>query len=282
MVLGLSVWSLSHYTANYGQLWLIIASRGPWGVLTGANEVLNRFFGTPEFRIFYYYYLGCATNNPSTRDQKVLAMCLLEALDCTYRGKRGISRFVGTPRWRIFYWLVCATDNPSTRDQKVLAMCLLEALGSTYRGKWGISRFVGTPRWRIFLVGISHPQPQQQRPKGVGHVPPGGHGEHLQGQVRYQQFCWDSKMKNFLFSCYVPPTAPTRALFFPDFCSSRDIGLEKSREIPKISLFLRTYFPGIRNIVQKLPGFPDPEISWWRPQTWKLLKGLSVLALHQK
>ena len=30
---------LSHYTDNYGQLWLIIASWEPWGALTGANEV---------------------------------------------------------------------------------------------------------------------------------------------------------------------------------------------------------------------------------------------------
>ena len=41
-------------------------------------------------------------------------------------------------------------------------------------------------------------QHQHQGPKGVGHVPPGGLGEHIQGQMGYQQIRWDSQMKNFL------------------------------------------------------------------------------------
>ena len=34
-----------------------------------------------------FYLLVYVTPNPSTRDQKVLAMCLLEALGSTYRGR---------------------------------------------------------------------------------------------------------------------------------------------------------------------------------------------------
>ena len=38
-------------------------------------------------------------------------------------------------------------------------------------------------------------------------MPPGGLGEHLQGQMRYQQICWDSLMNNFLLigMCHQQP-----------------------------------------------------------------------------
>ena len=48
----------------------------------------------------------------------------------------------------------------------------------------------------VLLVGMCHLQPQHQGPEGVGHVPPGGLGEHLQGKMGYQQIRWDSQMQN--------------------------------------------------------------------------------------
>ena len=58
------------------------------------------------------------THTIGTRDKKVVAMCLLRDLGTTYRVIWGISRFVGTPRCRIFYWLGPSTYTTSTRDQK--------------------------------------------------------------------------------------------------------------------------------------------------------------------
>ena len=44
---------------------------------------------------------------------------------------------------------------------------------------------LGLPDEDFLLVGMCHPQPQHQGPKGVGHVPPGGLGEHLHEKMRY-------------------------------------------------------------------------------------------------
>ena len=90
------------------------------------------------------------THSTGTRDKKVFAMCLLGALETTYRVIWGICRFVETPRCRIFYCLGPYTPTTSTRDQKEYGMCILEPLGTTYRVIRGICRFIETPRCRIF------------------------------------------------------------------------------------------------------------------------------------
>ena len=72
------------------------------------------------------YTTGC-------RDKKVFAMNLLGALGTAYRVILGISRFVGTPRCRIFHWLAPGIPASGTRDQKWLAMCILETLETTNR-----------------------------------------------------------------------------------------------------------------------------------------------------
>ena len=52
-------------------------------------------------------------------------MCLLEALGSTYRGKWGIGRFVGTPRWRIFmgWYVPPTTPAPGTKRCRPCASC---------------------------------------------------------------------------------------------------------------------------------------------------------------
>ena len=57
------------------------------------------------------YTTGC-------RDKKVFAMNLMGALGTAYRVIWGISRFVGTPRCRIFYFLGPGTNTTGIRDQK--------------------------------------------------------------------------------------------------------------------------------------------------------------------
>ena len=58
------------------------------------------------------YTTGC-------RDKKVFAMNLLGALGTAYRVIWGISRFVGTPRCRIFHWLGPGTNTTGIRDPKM-------------------------------------------------------------------------------------------------------------------------------------------------------------------
>ena len=62
--------------------------------------------------MFIAYTTGC-------RDKKVFAMNHLGALGTTYRVIWGISRFVGTPRRRIFYRLGPGTHTTGIRDQKM-------------------------------------------------------------------------------------------------------------------------------------------------------------------
>ena len=67
VVLGLLAWSLSHYTTNYGQLWLIMVSlgalqstyRGKWGV--------NRFVWTPRWRFFIGWDVPPTAPAPGTK-----------------------------------------------------------------------------------------------------------------------------------------------------------------------------------------------------------------------
>ena len=58
--------------------------------------------------------------------------------------------------------------------------------------------------------------------------------------------------EKFVHSLDVPPTAPTRALFFPDFWASREMrDLKKARKSWKFPNFPGPYFPGIRKMVLK-------------------------------
>ena len=104
-------------------------------------------------------------------------MCLLEALGSTFGANEVSADLLGIPDEEFFIvWLGYANHNPSTRDQKVLAMCLLEALGALTGANEVSADLLGLPDEEVLLVGMWHPQPQHQLPKGVGHVPPGGPG----------------------------------------------------------------------------------------------------------
>ena len=45
---------------------------------------------------------------------------------------------------------------------------------------------------------MCHPQHWHQGQKGVGHVPPGGLGEHSQGKKGYQEIRYYPQIENFL------------------------------------------------------------------------------------
>ena len=84
-------------------------------------------------------------------------MCILKPLVTTYRVIWGFSRFVGTPRCRIFHWLAPGIPASGTRDQKWLAMCILETFETTYRVDSQIQTNLMVWTWR-------------QQPKGIGRV----------------------------------------------------------------------------------------------------------------
>ena len=89
--------------------------------------------------------------------------------------------------------------------------CLLGAFWEHLQGQIRYQQiFCDFQMNNFLLVGMCHPQPQHQGPKGVGHVPPRGTGEHLQGQMGYLKISWDSQMKNFLLVGICNP--PTSAL----------------------------------------------------------------------
>ena len=87
------------------------------------------------------YTTGC-------RNKKVFAMNHLGALRTSYRVILGISRFVGTPRCRIFHWLAPGIPASGTRDQKWLAMCILETFETTYRVESQIQTNLMVWTWR--------------------------------------------------------------------------------------------------------------------------------------
>ena len=136
------------------------------------------------------------------------------------------------------------------------------------------------PQKKNFLLsGMCLPQYHHQGPKGVGCVPPGGLLSTYTGENEYQQICW-VKSLFIVWMCHLQ-----HQLGHYFFLISGHLG--------KCGIWKKPGNPGNFPISRDLisqeskkwsknhPKFRDPEISRWRPQTWKLLKGLSVLALHQ-
>ena len=102
-------------------------------------------------------------------------------------------------------WIWTSTPAPGTKRCRP---CASWRPWGALTGANGVSAdSLGLPDDEFFIGWYMPAQPQHQGPEGVSHVPPGGLGEHLQGQMGYQQIRWDSQIKNFLLvgTCHPQP-----------------------------------------------------------------------------